>query len=220
MKIAILGGTGDLGKGLALRLSLKNDVVVGSREREKAQRLASEYLEEGRKHGLELRISGATNQEAIDQSSVIIVSVPHEVLPQFLPSLRGYEGKLVISPVVPMTKTKRGFEYVIYRDQDGELSAAELIAKSMKGAQVASAFHTVPAVKLSDLGQRLDYDVLVAADDRATYDKAAEVISSIEGLRPYYAGRLYVSRYLESLTPLLLNVAINNRLHAPSIRIV
>ncbi len=62
--------------------------------------------------------------------------------------------------------------------------------------------------------------MLVAADDRATYDKAAEVVSSIEGLRPYYAGRLYVSRYLESLTPLLLNVAINSRLHAPSIRIV
>ncbi len=220
MKIALLGGTGDLGKGLALRLSEKHEVIVGSREKEKAKKLAEEYIEEGKRYGFSLKITGATNQEAIDQAETIIITIPYNVLPEFLITLKNYEGKLVISPVVPMEKTKEGFTYVPYKVDGRELSAAELISSTLKGAEVVSAFHTVPAVKLADLSQKISYDVLVAADKRESYERASEIISSIEGLKPYYAGRLSVSKYLEMLTPLLLNIAINSKLHAPSLKIV
>ncbi len=220
MKIAILGGTGDLGKGLALRLAKNNEVLIGSREKEKAERLASEYREEGKKFGLDLKLTGFTNQEAIDNSERIIISVPYVVLPQFLLTLKNYEGKLFISPVVPMVKTKAGFSYEPFRLGDKEVSAAELIKSTLGGARVASAFHTVPAMKLSDLSFKLDYDVLVAADELETFEEVSQIVSSIEGLKPFYAGKLYTSKYLESLTPLLLNVAINNKLHTPSIKIV
>ncbi len=220
MKIAILGGTGDLGKGLALRLAKNNEVIIGSREKEKAERLASEYREEGKKFGLDLRFSGMTNQEAVDNSEKIIISVPHEVLPQFLLNIKNYDGKLFVSPVVPMVKTKAGFSYEPFKVGDREVSAAELIKSTLEGARVASAFHTVPAIKLSDLGAKLNYDVLIAADERETFSEVAEIVSSIEGLKPLYAGKLYTSKYLESLTPLLLNVAINNGLHSPSLKIV
>jgi predicted dinucleotide-binding enzyme len=75
-------------------------------------------------------------------------------------------------------------------------------------------------MRLADLGQSLDYDVMVAADERETYDRVSQLVKTIAGLKPVYAGKLYTSRYLEPLTPLLLNVAINNRLHAPSLKIV
>ncbi|MGC8599586.1 MAG: NADPH-dependent F420 reductase [Nitrososphaeria archaeon] len=220
MKIAILGGTGDLGKGLALRLAKMNEVIIGSREKEKAEKIAEEYKKEAEKYELNLKFIGLTNQEAVESSDKIIISVPHEVLPQFLITLKNYEGKLFISPIVPMTKTKFGFSYEPFRIGDKEVSAAELIRSTLQGARVVSAFHTVPAMKLSDLNAKLNYDVLVAAEDRATFADAAEIISSIEGLNPLYAGKLYVSKYLESLTPLLLNIALNNGLHAPSLKIV
>ncbi|MFP3166125.1 MAG: NADPH-dependent F420 reductase [Nitrososphaeria archaeon] len=220
MKIAILGGTGDLGKGLALRLAKKNEVVIGSREKEKAEKIAEEYKKEAEKYGFNFKFTGLTNQEAVESSDKIIISVPHEVLPQFLITLKNYEGKLFISPIVPMTKTKFGFSYEPFRIGDKEVSAAELIRSTLQGARVASAFHTVPAMRLSDLNAKLNYDVLIAAEDRATFADAAEIVSSIEGLNPFYAGKLYVSKYLESLTPLLLNIALNNGLHAPSLKIV
>jgi len=221
MKVAILGGTGDLGKGLALRLAESFEVIIGSRDAEKANMIAEQYKAEFReKMSVTPKIIGMQNKDAARAGDYIIISIPHEFLQQFLDDLAIESTRTIIVPVVPMKKSKEGFSYVPYEVEGRQLSAAELVSLKTGSQNVTSAFHTVPAVKLADLSQPLDYDVMVAADSRQSYESAAQVISSIKGLRPIYAGRLYLSRYLESLTPLLLNVAINNRLHAPSIKIV
>lgn len=221
MKVSILGGTGDLGKGLALRLAEGSEVIIGSRNPEKARSIADQYVAEFRGiRGHTPKITGMQNSEALSNGEYIIVSIPFEVLPQFLDGLTVDASKTVIVPVVPMKKAKDGFFYVPYQVNGQQLSAAELVRSKTGSQNIVSAFHTVPAMRLADLAQTLDYDVMVAADDRVTYEKAAALIRSIGGLRPVYAGKLYTSKYLEPLTPLLLNVAINNRLHAPSLKIV
>ena len=98
-------------------------------------------------------------------------------------------------------------------------SAAEKVAAAL-GTRVASAFHTVPAARLLDVGSELDYDVLVTAETRAVYSEAAALVSSIEGLRPLYAGALRNSRMVEGITPTLLNVGKLNKMRSPSIKIV
>ncbi|MCL4344130.1 MAG: NADPH-dependent F420 reductase [Nitrososphaerota archaeon] len=221
MKVSILGGTGDLGKGLALRLAESSDVIIGSRDPEKAKSIADQYISEFRaSRGRNPNIVGMQNSEAVSRGEYIIISIPFEVLPQFLDGLVVDASRTVIVPVVPMKKTKEGFSYVPYQVNGQQLSAAELVRSRIGSQSVVSGFHTVPAMRLADLTQGLDYDVMVAADEKATYEKAAELIRSISGLKPIYAGKLYTSRYLEPLTPLLLNVAINNKLHAPSLKIV
>ncbi len=221
MKVSILGGTGDLGKGLALRLAESSEVIIGSRDPEKARSIADQYIAEFKeKRGSVPNITGMHNSEAVSRGDYIIISIPYEVLPQFLDGLTVEASRTVIVPVVPMKKTKGGFSYTPYQVNGQQLSAAELARSRIGSQNVVSAFHTVPAIKLADLSQAHEYDVMVAADDRSIYERAAELIRSIGGLKPIYAGKLYVSRYLEPLTPLLLNIAINNKLHAPSLKIV
>jgi NADPH-dependent F420 reductase len=221
MKVSILGGTGDLGKGLALRLAESSEVIIGSRDTEKAKTIAEQYRAGFKdKRGSEPTITGMQNSEAVADGDYIIISIPYEVLPQFLDGLQIDPSKTVIVPVVPMKKVKEGFLYVPYQVEGQQISAAELVKFKTKGQRIASAFHTVPAMRLADLGQSLDYDVMVAADERETYDRVSQLVKTIAGLKPIYAGKLYASRYLEPLTPLLLNVAINNKLHAPSLKIV
>ncbi len=221
MKVAILGGTGDLGKGLALRLAESFDVIIGSRDAEKAKSIAEQYKAEYReKMAATPNITGMQNNDAVKAGDYIIISIPYEVLQQFLDGLTVEATRTIIVPVVPMKKAKEGFSYVPYVVDGHQLSAAELVSLRTGSQNVVSAFHTVPAMKLADLSQSLDYDVMVAADNKQLYESAAGVVRSIRGLKPIYAGKLYVSRYLEPLTPLLLNIAINNKLHAPSIKIV
>ncbi len=215
MKVAILGGTGDLGKGLALRLSAKNDVTVGSRDAEKAKAIAEEYNKGGGRG-----IVGQANQEAIDSCDVAIIAIPAEHLEPFIRSVRVSPGKHIVVPVVPMYKDKDGFHYRPYEINGKQVSAAELVKALQPNAVVSSAFHTVPAERLANLSEQLNYDVLVTSESREAYKIVAELVLSIAGLRPYYVGGLSHSAYLEMLTPLILNVAVKNGLHAPSIRIV
>ncbi len=85
---------------------------------------------------------------------------------------------------------------------------------------MVSAFQTIPAQYLNDIGGVLDLDVLVAGDDNASVEKVMALIKEIPGLRPLKVGPLENSKWIESLTPLLLNASILNKLHDPSIKIV
>ena len=209
-KLAILGGTGDLGMGLAVRLSKHYDVLIGSREEVKAQKSAERA--KGISGG---SVLGCTNSDAAGACEAAILAIPDlpttELLRDLAPSLR---GKLVISPIVPMKFQDGVFSYTLK-----EGSAAEKVALALE-ARVASALHTVPADKLLRENQALELDVLVAADRRETFVEAADLISKIERLRPLHAGPLVVSRMVESITPLLLNVGRFSKIRSPSIRIV
>lgn len=213
MKIAILGGTGSLGKGLAVRLAKAGyDVIVGSREREKAEKVAGEYSE---KYDVEL--IGMDNAEASKVCDIAVVTIPWKFAFDTVSNLKGeLEGKIVVSPIVPMEKTESGFVYV----ELPEGSAAERLAKILPESRIVSAYHNIPARRFSDPNAEFEWDVAVCGDDEEAKGVVMEVTNSIRGLRALDAGDLSNSRIVESLTPLLINIAIRNGMRDLGVRFV
>jgi NADPH-dependent F420 reductase len=210
-KIAVLGGTGDLGFGLAVRLSKAYSVAIGSRDPDRAAAAAAKGTAMSR-----VRIEAKANEEAARWCDTAILAVPELPSPDFLASLApSLMEKLVISPIVPMVVTNGIFSVALNAD-----SAAERVSRALPGSRVAAAFHTVPAPKLAQLDEELAYDVLVTADTREVYAEAAAVVSSVGKLRPLYAGPLSATRLVEAITPALLNASKLNGLKSPSIRLV
>jgi 8-hydroxy-5-deazaflavin:NADPH oxidoreductase len=209
--IAVIGGTGDLGFGLAVRLAKAYGVTIGSRDLARAVDAAAKASAVAG-----VRVEGKTNDEAAGACDIAILAVPDLPPADLLSGLaQGVKDKLVISPIVPMLFKDGIFSLSLSGD-----SAAERVAKALSKSRVAGAFHTVPASRLAQLGEELAYDVLVTADSREVYDQAARVVSSVGRLRPFYAGPLTASRLVEAITPALLNVSKLNKLRSPSIRLV
>ncbi len=211
--VAILGGTGDLGEGLALRLCGGRRVIIGSRDPARAAARAAEYAERAGCRDVE----GSSNADAAARADYVVLATPASALPALLDEVAGRlrEGSLVISPVVPMSR--RGDLFVHDPSQLGAGSAAEYAASRL-GNRVAAAFHTVPAGLLSDVGRRLDLDVLVASDREAFESMRRDL--RIEGVRYLHAGPLEMARYLEQLVPLLLNVGRRNGIRDPTLRVI
>jgi NADPH-dependent F420 reductase len=210
-RIAVIGGTGDLGFGLAVRLAKTYAVTIGSRDPDRAAAAAAKASALSRRRG-----DAQTNNAAAQGCDIAVLAVPELPSSDLLASLApGLMEKLVISPIVPMILEDGVFSVVASRE-----SAAERVARALPASRVAGAFHTVPAPKLAQLDEELAYDVLVTADSRAVFDEAARVVSSVGRLRPLYAGPLTVSRLVEGMTPALLNVSKLNKLKSPSIRLV
>lgn len=210
-RIAVVGGTGDLGFGLAVRLSKAYSVTIGSRDPDRAAAAAAKGTDMSR-----VRIEAKTNEEAARGCDIAILAVPELPSPDFLASLApNLMEKLVISPIVPMVLNNGVFSVPPSAE-----SAAERVSRALPASRVAAAFHTVPAPKLVQLEEELAYDVLVTADTREVYAEAAAVVSSVGKLRPLYAGPLSATRMVEAITPALLNVSRLNKLKSPSIRLV
>ncbi len=208
MKIGIVGGTGDIGEGIAMRLSPNHTVVIGSREDDKAVESSDVCYATVTKLGLPCSVSGRSNQEAIDRSDVIILAIPFRHVEPTLASLHGFENKLVISPVNPMEK--RDF-FVYTPPPDG--SAALLIKRLLpKETRLCSAFNTVAANKWKALNETLDLAVPVCGDDSLSKATVLDLVRSIPGVKAYDAGPLAVSSMVECLTPLLLNIARFNKM--------
>jgi NADPH-dependent F420 reductase len=209
-RIAIIGGTGDLGLGLAARLSRSFQVTIGSRDATKAMAAASKVS------GLSgSTVLGEENGDAANGSEIVILAIPDLPSDDLLASLKPHlAGKLVISPIVPMV-----FRDGLFAPSLESGSAAEKVA-SLLGTRVAGAFHTVPAARLLEVDRELDYDVLVTAETKEVYAETAEVVASVPKLRPLYAGPLRNSRMVEGITPSLLNVGKLNKIRSPSIRVV
>jgi hypothetical protein len=209
-KIAIVGGTGDLGLGLASRLARSYEVIIGSRDASRAAEAASKAsaLSGG-------TVTGKTNADATAASDIAILAIPDlpsdEALLLLKPNLT---GKLVVSPIVPM-EFRDGLFYPLLASG----SAAEKVASVLQ-TRVAAAFHNVPAARLIEMDNVLDYDVLVAAETREVFMEVSGMVSSISKLRPLYAGPLQTSRTLELLTPTLLNVGKLNKIRSPSVKVV
>ena len=229
MKIGFLGGTGNMGRGLALRWALKHDVLIGSRSLDKACEAARE--QESRARGFyqdEMKgsINGALNSNSAQESDVIVVTLPPSGLVQTVTEAAKFlkRDQIVISTVVSMNKSKGLFSYAPLPTHQMKKylgkSAAEIIQDLVKPIPVVSAFQTVPAAYLENVDSVMNIDVLVASDDKNAITRASNLIMDIANLRPLRVGGLANSTFIESLTPLLLNVAVLNKLHDPSIRIV
>jgi NADPH-dependent F420 reductase len=208
--IAVIGGTGDLGLGLAVRLARSYQVTIGSRDASRAAEAASKASALGG-----ATVLGEENGAAARGSEISILAIPNLPSDDALISLKPHlDGKLVLSPIVPME-----FRDGLFSPSLESGSAAERVASSL-GTRVAGAFHTVPAARLLEVDKELDYDVLVTADTKEVYLEAAEIVSSITRLRPLYAGPLRNSRMVEGITPSLLNVGKLNKIRSPSIKVV
>jgi NADPH-dependent F420 reductase len=195
--IAILGGTGKEGQGLALRwASSGRTVILGSRDGEKGHRVASELND---KLGSS-KVSGTTNADAAGRAGVVVSTLPYDGQLDTIASMESaLEGKLLVTATVRWPPSL-----------DGKPSAAEELAETLRGrARVAAAFQTVSAGVLRDLEGSHDEDVLVFGDEDETRRETLELVEAT-GFRGVEAGPLKQSRIAEAITGLLLGV---NKLH-------
>jgi NADPH-dependent F420 reductase len=208
VKIGIVGGTGDIGEGIALRLAPLYEVLVGSRDNEKAQQSCECNIRLLHERGsANHRLTGMTNQEAISCADIVILAIPFKNLVSTLDTLSCFEDKIVISPVNPMEKRDH---FVFVPPPEG--SAALLIQRLLPGARICSAFNTIAANKWKALDEELDYSVPVCSDDEDAKKEVMAIVNRISRLHAFDAGPLAVSSMVESLTPLLLNIARYNKM--------
>ncbi|MBU4373106.1 MAG: NADPH-dependent F420 reductase [Euryarchaeota archaeon] len=218
MKIAILGGTGSIGEGFALRWAAKHDIMLCSREVDRAVKAAQEYTGTLLNKGmLCCGIAGCTNETGIKDVDVVVLSVPYQGVVQLLKTLKPcFKDQIVISLVVPMKKNK-WFEYTPPKQGSAALEIRDILPKSVK---VVSAYHNVSAKKLANLETSLDYDVVVCGDDEAAKRTVMDLTREIKSLRPLDGGGLASSYMIESLTPFLINLAIRNGLYDLGVKFV
>jgi hypothetical protein len=209
VKIGIVGGTGDIGEGMAMRLSPVFDIVVGSREQDKAEASCTATREMLKHRGQECTLHGVSNQDAVDKADIVILAVPFKHVVPTLSTLHGFEDKIVISPVNPMEKHDH---FVFVPPPEG--SAALLIKKLLpKEVRLCCAFNTIAANRWKAIEEELAYSVPVCGDDEDAKHQVMAMVNRISDLQAFNAGPLSVAPLIESLTPLVLNIARYNRMH-------
>lgn len=205
LTVGLIGGTGDEGRGLALRWALSGArVTVGSRAIEKAKTTADEL---NAMIGGD-RIAYATNQDAIGCSEFVLLTVPFGHAASTLEAHRHdfREGSILLDITVPVS-----FEQgrVRYLDLPEGSASEHLQALLPSYVALVASFKTEPAHLLTDVDSPLECDSFVASDSKEAKARVMNAIKFIEGLRPIDAGTLYSARALEQMT--VLAIGINRR---------
>ncbi|MFL6136440.1 MAG: NADPH-dependent F420 reductase [Frankiaceae bacterium] len=200
--VAVLGGTGEQGRGLARRLAMAGHLVaVGSRDAARAEQAAAELRE---RDGIEVR--GGSNSDVARDADVVIVAVPWPGHGALLAELASeLAGKVVVDCVNPLERDERGPRPV----DVPEGSAAEQAAALLPGARVVAAFHHISAKVLLESDEPDETDVLVVGDDRDAKRLVMALADSIAGLRGIDAGPLRLARWIEGMTAVI--IAVNRR---------
>ena len=219
MKVAILGGTGEQGFGLALRLAKNYKVIIGSRRREKAQEAAERIKEILSSKGIPYRdVVGMENREASREGEIVILSIPYQhILPTVGDLKEELKGKVVVSIGVPLASVIGDKPTRVVLPPQG--SVAQMVQEYLKDSKVVSAFQNVSAKVLECIEEPVDCDILVCGDDEEAKRKVIEMVESIEGCRGIDCGNLEMSRYVEQITPILIGLNIRYRLKGSGIRI-
>ena len=236
MKIGIVGGTGGMGEGFALRWCANHQIVIGSRDKNKAAEVASNYMKIAQEFYKDKINGGGVGEGGIGEGNIsgdnnfdlgkkdldiLILSIPYESINDTCSKLSQdiSDSCIIISPIVPMKWTEKGFTYIPF--EEGKKTAAELVADNFKSrSRIVSAFHTISEVKLKKLELTLDADTYICGDDISVVEKIKELVSEIQGLRPIYLGPLSMTYQAEVLTPMLLNGAKKNKLKNPGLKLV
>lgn len=223
MRIGIVGGTGGMGEGFALRWCKKHDVIVGSRDAQKAREAAYNYNKVAKEAygNIAGSITSDDNIALGKDVDVLILSIPYEFIDDICGKLAGQirDDCIVVSPIVPMTRTDVGFVYIPL--EQGKKQAAEMVADKLPPrSRVVSAFHTISEVKLKNIDQGLDSDTFICGDDQGAITKLTELVSEISGLRAIYLGPLAITYQAEILTPMLLNASKRNKLKNPGLKLI
>ena len=207
--IAIIGGTGPQGRGLAYRFALAGyRVIVGSRSVDRAEAAAAEIAH---RLGDPAAASGADNASAAAKGEIVVVAVPFDGYRELLSNLAESIGdKIVVTCVNPLTFDRSG--PIGLPVPEG--SAAEMAAQLLPRARVTSAFHHVSAVNLWASAQFSGEDILVCGDDKDATARVRELAAAVAGKPGIDAGPLRIARHLEPFTAVL--ITINKRYKAHS----
>jgi NADPH-dependent F420 reductase len=210
--IPIVGGTGALGAGLALRWAKAGRaVVLGSRSLERAE----EAAERLRYAVPEAKVEGLLNEDAAKRAEVVFLTVPFRAQSENLNNLREalQPGQILVDCTVPLAAAVSGKATRTLGVWQG--SAAQQAQEMVpEGVTVVAALHTVGAPGLADADAELSEDVLVCGDRKADKARVARLIELIPGLRAVNAGPLETARIVEQLTPLLISVNVRYKTHA------
>lgn len=207
-RLAVLGGTGPQGSGLARRFAIAGlDVVIGSRDGERASAAAEGLTREtGR------AVTGAENVAAAMAADVILIVVPWDAHAPLVKELATVlAGKLVVDCVNPLSFGKQGCLPILVEEGSAVEQAQMLLPESV----VVGAFNTVSAVLLNDPSRdRIDTDVLVVGDVREATDLVQDLASTIPGMRGIYAGKQFNAHQVEAFTANLISMNRRYKVHA------
>lgn len=210
--VAVIGGTGPQGKGLAYRFARHgHDIVLGSRAAEKAETVAIEVAD--RLSGVEGAgtARGANNADAIAAADVVLLAVPYDGHDDLVASLP-LAGKTVISCVNPLAFDKRGAHGRVING--GEGSAAESAQELQPDAIVVGAFHNVAAPALWGEDDFLDEDVIVVGDSVEGKQVAIDLAAAVTGRPGIDGGKLRLARVLEPFTAVLISINRKYKTHS------
>jgi NADPH-dependent F420 reductase len=216
MDIAVIGGTGEEGFGLSLRLGKAGrHVIIGSRSEEKGAGAAEKARELSGG-----TVDGTTNEKAAETADVIFVTVPYAGQADIYRSIKDHvaAGKIVVDCTSPLATAVGGRAWQVIRPWHG--SAAEQ-AKALldPGVRMVAAFHTVSGEQLQDLDRPMDSDVFVCGKDADAKGTVGELIDAIPNLRWVDAGDLSMARIVETMTALLVSVNRAYKLHDAGFRV-
>jgi hypothetical protein len=215
-RIAIIGGTGDQGKGLALRWARAGlEIIIGSRDAERAKAAASEMSATLAGPGAgAVVIDGAANAEAAANAQIVVLTVPFaaQIATMKEISQRLAPGSLLIDVTVPLEPAVGGKPTRMLGVWAG--SAAEQCRElAPESVQVVSAFHNVGAAALADLAHEVESDIIVCGDDKNAKERVKPLIAAIPGCRYVDGGALANSRTVEAMTALLIGMNIRYKRH-------
>jgi hypothetical protein len=220
MKVAIIGGTGDQGIGLALRFLISGEeVLLGSRDIKKAENTV-ETIKEILKEDKVDNLTAMTNQDAASQGDIVVLTVPLQAQVATLTTIKAnLEGKIMVDATVPLDSCLSGSS-IRYVDL-WEGSAAERSAEMLKdkNISVVSAFNNISSGALIKIEEDVECDCLISGDDSKAKEITMELAEKIPGVRAIDCGALENARIVEKITPLLINLNIRNKSRKVGIRV-
>ncbi len=209
MRIAILGGTGDIGEGLALRWARDTDheILIGSRDADRAEESARDYLAALEERGVEGSVSGFENTAAADRGDVIVLAVPPYFVTDTIETIESAIGDAtLITPAVGLERDESGFHHD--PPPTGSITA-QTAQTAPDEVPVIGTFHNLPASRLADLDIDIDLDTPVVGEEGPAKETVIRLVNVIEGLGGLDAGGIGNAPESEGMVPLLLNVADN-----------
>ena len=215
MTIAIVGGTGAEGSGLALRWARAGvTIIIGSRDGKRASEAAEKLSSRLGSANAAGKISGAENQAACESAEIVVLTIPFEnhaeMLKQLKPAMR--PGQILVDATVPLAASIGGRPTRVLGIWQGSAAqqAAELVPD---GVAVVAAFHNTSAEVLQHDGP-MDCDIIVSSDSKEAGSKVRALARKISGVRSIDGGKLENARIVEQITALLIGMNIRHKGHS------
>ena len=204
LSIAVVGGTGAQGKGLAYRFARHgHNVIIGSRSKEKA-RITAEAISQRLDHVVTAgEVLADTNADAVQGVQIVVLAVPYEGHDELISQLP-LGDKLIISCVNPLSFDRSGVTGLVI--EEGLSSAAETAQNMFPTATVIGAFHNVSAVDLWTETSVLEDDVLVVGDSEEAKSRVMDLVEVVTGRKGIDGGQLRLARIVEPFTAVLISI--------------